>query len=123
MAITHVHVLSIPVSDQDRALDFYVNVLGMELIRDIPEPGLRWIQVAPPGGQTCIALINWLPSMTAGSLRGFTLESDDLDADVAALAARGVDVGEGIRDHDWGRSIGFSDPDGNRIILQHSTRR
>ncbi len=123
MAITHVHVVSVPVSDQDRALDFYVNVLGFELIRDTAEPGARWVQVAPPGARTCLALINWLPSMSAGSLRGFTVESDDLDGEIERMASLGVNVSEGVREHAWGRSIGIADPDGNRIIVQHSTRR
>ena len=46
-----------PVSNQDRARDFYVNVLGFDLVRDDNEPGLRWVQVSPPGGQTSLTLV------------------------------------------------------------------
>jgi catechol 2,3-dioxygenase-like lactoylglutathione lyase family enzyme len=50
-------VLSLPVSDQSRARDFYVDVLGFELLRDAQmQPGMGWVQVAPRDGGATIAL-------------------------------------------------------------------
>lgn len=117
--ISHIRLLSLPVSDQDRARDFYVNVLGFDLLRDNPMgPDQRWVEVGPKGAHTSITLVTWFPTMTPGSARGLVLESDDLDADVAALTARGVAVPDGIQEQPWGRFVTFSDPDGNGIVLQ-----
>src|SRR3954454_24945078 len=71
MSITGVQVVSLPVSDQDRARDFYVDVLGFELLRDTQmQPGMRWVQVAPPGGEPTITLVTWFDTMPGGSYRG-----------------------------------------------------
>jgi catechol 2,3-dioxygenase-like lactoylglutathione lyase family enzyme len=120
VTITHVSVLSLPVRDQDRARDFYVDVLGFGLVADVPMgPDMRWVQVAPPGGQTSVTLVTWFPTMPAGSAKGLVLETDDLDGDVAALRARGVDLAE-VQEQPWGRFTTFDDPDGNGIVLQAS---
>jgi catechol 2,3-dioxygenase-like lactoylglutathione lyase family enzyme len=119
MAITHVQLFSLPVSDQDRSRAFYVDVLGFELVRDNPMgPDARWVQVAPPGAQTAITLVTWFPTMAPGSTKGIVVETDDLDADVAALNAKGVTIEGGIQDQPWGRFVTFDDPDGNGIVLQ-----
>ena len=74
MALTHVQLLSVPVSDQDRARDFYVNVLGFDLVRDAEmQPGLSLGPGHPPGGQTSLTLVTWFDSMPAGALRGLVL--------------------------------------------------
>jgi catechol 2,3-dioxygenase-like lactoylglutathione lyase family enzyme len=116
--ITNVQLFSLPVRDQDRARDFYVGVLGFEVIRDNSEPSMRWVQVAPKGGQTSITLVTWFPSMPPGSVKGTVLETDDLDGDVAALTACGVALQDGIQEKPWGRFVTFDDPDGNGIVLQ-----
>jgi catechol 2,3-dioxygenase-like lactoylglutathione lyase family enzyme len=119
MAINHVQLLSVPVSDQDRARDFYVNVLGFELVAEAEMgPDQRWVQVRPPGAQTSVALVTWFDTMPAGSLRGLVLETDDLDGDVERLRARGVGLPDEIEDMPWGRFTMFDDPDGNGIVLQ-----
>jgi catechol 2,3-dioxygenase-like lactoylglutathione lyase family enzyme len=119
VTITQVQLLSIPVRDQDRARDFYVDVLGFELIADTAmDPDMRWVQVAPPGAQTSITLVTWFPTMPAGSTKGTVLETDDLDGDVAALAARGLAIDGGIQQQPWGRFVTFDDPDGNGLVLQ-----
>ncbi|MCM0678061.1 glyoxalase superfamily protein [Micromonospora phytophila] len=123
MTVTHVQLISVPVSDQDRARDFYVDVLGFDLVRDNPMgPGGRWVQVAPKGATTSLTLVTWFPTMPPGSLKGLVLETDDLDGDVAALRGRGVVFADGgIQRAPWGRYATFDDPDGNGIVLQ-STR-
>jgi catechol 2,3-dioxygenase-like lactoylglutathione lyase family enzyme len=121
MAITHVQLLSIPVSDQDRSRDFYVDVLGFELLSDTRMgPDMRWVMLGLPGAQTAITLVTWFETMPAGSLKGLVLETDALDADLAALIARGVPVPGGVEDAPWGRFVQFDDPDGNGIVLQET---
>jgi catechol 2,3-dioxygenase-like lactoylglutathione lyase family enzyme len=118
MTITHLELMSMPVTDQDRARDFYVDVLGFALVRDNHMgPAQRWVQVAPKGAATSITLVNWFESMPAGSVGGLVLESDDLDADVARLSGLGVPVSE-VRDEPWGRYVTLKDPDGNGLVLQ-----
>ncbi len=119
MAITQVQLFSIPVSDQNRARAFYVDVLGFKLLADTwMGPQMRWVMVAPPGAQTAIALVTWFDTMPAGSLRGLVLETDDLEGDVAALRERGLSIPAGIEHERWGQFAQFTDPDGNGIILQ-----
>src|SRR5213082_824334 len=118
MTITRVSVLSLPVSDQDRARDFYVDVLGFDLVREAPMgPDMRWVQVAPPGATTSITLVTWFPTMPAGSAKGLVLETDDLDGDVARLRDRGVALAD-VAEEPWGRFTTFDDPDGNGIVLR-----
>jgi catechol 2,3-dioxygenase-like lactoylglutathione lyase family enzyme len=120
MSIRHVQVVSIPVSDQDRAKEFYVGVLGFALLADRRfTPEMRWVMVAPPGGQTALTLVTWFPSMLPGSLQGTVLESDDLERDVDVLVGKGVAVSE-VQDAPWGRFVTLADPDGNGIVLQAS---
>ncbi len=122
MSITKVQLFSIPVSDQDRAREFYVGALGMELVREMPMgPGMRWVQVRPSGAETSITLVTWFPSMPAGSLTGLVLETDDLDGDLEHLRGLGIEPDEPIREQQWGRSVTIRDPDGNRIVLQATT--
>jgi predicted enzyme related to lactoylglutathione lyase len=119
---THVLLFSVPVSDQDRARDFYVDVLGFEVVREeAMGPAMRWVQVAPRGAQTSLTLVTWFESMPAGSLTGLVLETDDLEGDAARLAEHGVEVEGGIQQAPWGRYVQFHDPDGNGLILQAST--
>jgi predicted enzyme related to lactoylglutathione lyase len=124
MTITGVQVVSVPVADQDRARHFYVEVLGLELLRDAQMgPGMRWVQVAPRGGETTITLVTWFDTMPPGSGRGLVLETDDLDADVERLRSLGLDLGEGIQEQPWGRYVTLSDPDGNGLVLQATSAR
>ncbi len=119
MTISKVQLLSIPVSDQDRARAFYVDTLGFSLVMDtMMGPDMRWVMVAPPGAETAITLVTWFPTMPAGTLKGLVLETDDLDGDLARLAEHGVRPANGIEEAPWGRFVQFDDPDGNGLILQ-----
>jgi catechol 2,3-dioxygenase-like lactoylglutathione lyase family enzyme len=119
MAITQFQLFSLPVTDQDRARDFYVDVLGFELVSDtVMGPDQRWVQVRPKGGQTSVTLVTWFAAMPPGSVKGTVVETDDLEGDVAALRSRGVDIPEEVQDVPWGRFVTFDDPDGNGIVLQ-----
>jgi catechol 2,3-dioxygenase-like lactoylglutathione lyase family enzyme len=122
MSLTHLQLLSVPVSDQDRAKDFYVTTLGFDLIADTPMgPGQRWVQVGVRGAQTSLTLVTWFDTMPAGSLRGLVIESDDLEADIKALGDRGVAVSD-VQAAPWGQFVTCEDPDGNGLILQATAR-
>jgi catechol 2,3-dioxygenase-like lactoylglutathione lyase family enzyme len=121
MTLTHVRLLSVPVSDQDRAKEFYTGALGMEVVADtVLGPGMRWLMVRPPGGQTSITLVTWFDAMPPGSVKGLVLETDDLEGDIKALRTRGATIEGEIETAPWGRFVTFDDPDGNGIVLQSS---
>lgn len=119
MSIRHVQVLSMPVSDQQAAQGFYVETLGLELVRDNPMGDeARWVEVAPAGAgaTTSIVLVTWFPHMPPGSVDGLVLQNDDVDADCERLRQAGVEL-DGPRDYPWGRQATLADPDGNGLIL------
>jgi catechol 2,3-dioxygenase-like lactoylglutathione lyase family enzyme len=117
VALSRISVVSVPVSDQDRALDFYVGVLGFELLDDAPMGPMRWVRVAPRGADCSLTLVTWFETMPAGSLKGLVIVSDQLEVDVEALRAKGVAV-DGVQAAPWGRFATFDDPDGNGIVLR-----
>ena len=118
MALTHLQAVSVPVSDQTRAKDFYVDVLGFDLLADNPmDAERRWVQVAPKGAVTSLTLVTWFPTMPAGSLKGLVLVTDDIRADERRLKERGVRFGGPIQEEMWGRYLEFDDPDGNAWVL------
>ncbi|WP_328633099.1 VOC family protein [Streptomyces sp. NBC_00356] len=117
MNITHASFLTLPVTDQDRALRFYVDVLGFEVVVDREMPPGRWLQVAPAGAQTVFTLAGpGMGDFTPGSARGIMFVTTDVDADCDRLRAAGVEVG-GPERMPWGRMAGFTDPDGNSLML------
>jgi catechol 2,3-dioxygenase-like lactoylglutathione lyase family enzyme len=116
--ITEIGTVLVPVSDQDRALEFYVGTLGFQKRIDGPfGEGGRWVEVAPPGAATTIALVPAGDGESAGSEVSFTTR--DADADHAALRARGVDVDATVMR--MGDVVPpmftFRDPDGNRFRM------
>jgi predicted enzyme related to lactoylglutathione lyase len=118
MSITGFEIISVPVSDQQRAKVFYRDVLGFELIREQPMgPGMSWIQLAPKGQPVTIALVTWMDQMKPGGLQGVMVNTDDIETEHAALTARGLQLGE-IKQEPWGRYSLFTDPDGNGWILR-----
>ena len=110
--ITRVGTVILPVSDQDKALDLFVGTLGFEKRLDGEfAPGQRWIEVAPPGAATTIALV------AQGSSEGIEISfaTDDAEADHSAMLAKGVEADaelilmrEGVPP-----MFTFRDPDGN----------
>jgi catechol 2,3-dioxygenase-like lactoylglutathione lyase family enzyme len=121
MAVKDVIVVSVPVSDQDRAKEFYVDKLGFELEGDDESmPGIRWVRVAPAGGTTSLALVTWFESMPPGSLQGLVLSSDDIQAEYENLVAKGVRFDGPPQRRPWGTETVVHDPDGNSLVLQQA---
>ena len=111
----------IPVSDQDRVIDFYVETLGFEKRTDVPfGNGYRWVEVAPGDAETTIAIAPPPEGKLAGNTEtGISLHTDDIDAYHAQLKADGVDVdpeisrmGDPVPPLFW-----FRDPEGNTLIV------
>jgi catechol 2,3-dioxygenase-like lactoylglutathione lyase family enzyme len=122
MPIEYLQIVSVPVSNQDQAKEFYVNGLGWDLLSDegYQLPGgehLRWLEVRPHGGQTAITLTLADDAMRAGSMKGMTLRATDLESTVADLAGRCVVITE-VQETPWAKYVNFEDPDGNSWIIQ-----
>jgi catechol 2,3-dioxygenase-like lactoylglutathione lyase family enzyme len=113
-----VHTVGVPVTDQNRALAFYLDTLGFETRRDFPmgETG-RWIEVAPPGATTTIALVLTNEGAPAGGPTGIRLASADAAADHADLSARGVDTDDLLRWPGVPPMFELRDPDGNGLVV------
>lgn len=91
--ITDIRTVAVPVSDQDRALEFYRDGLGFETRIDMPYgDGQRWLEVVPAGATTSIALVPSQATNPAGMDTGIRLTTEDAEADHATLRAMGVDV-------------------------------
>jgi catechol 2,3-dioxygenase-like lactoylglutathione lyase family enzyme len=118
--ITQVATVIVPVTDQDEALDFYLDKLGFEKRSDTPfGNGDRWVEVAPPGAATTIALMPPREGESTGIDTHVGFKTEDIDADHAHLLARGVDAdGEVMR---MGEPVPpmffFHDQDGNRYLM------
>ncbi len=118
--ITGIGTVAIPAADPDRALAFYTETLGLEKRRDLPfGNGLRWIEVAPPGSSTTIALAP-PGEVVPGVDTGIRLGTDDCEAIHRELRDRGTDVDE--IQHWPGVPPMFSlrDPDGNTLYIVES---
>jgi lactoylglutathione lyase len=117
-AITGVCTVGIPVTDQERALAFYVGTLGLETRRDLPlGGGSRWIEVAPADATVSLALEQSGPGHPAGVETGIRLTAVDVDATHAALRAREVDVGEVLRWPGVPPMFALRDQDGNGLEI------
>ena len=116
-------IVSVPVSDQERAKAFYAQVLGFQVIREAEiAPGRRWVQMKPPSGLAGITLVTWFDAMPPGSLQGLVLDTSDIDRAHEKLKAAGLDIGP-VQEASWGRSATFRDPDGNGWLLVTSYHR
>jgi lactoylglutathione lyase len=123
--ITGIAAVGIPVTDQDRALRFYTETLGMEKRLDVPLPqfGGRWITVGPPGSTTALALVPAHDGVPAGVETGIRLASSDAAAAHQHLRARGVDVGELLHWEGAPPMFAVRDPDRNGLeITQEASR-
>ncbi len=116
-------VVLIPVSDVDRARDFYSEQVGFNLDHDVsPTEEMRVVQLTPRGSDCSIVLGEGLPQGEPGSLKGVQLTVDDVDAARAQLSEGGVQVSDVVQMGPEGtpgsRYVFFEDPDGNSWAVQ-----
>jgi catechol 2,3-dioxygenase-like lactoylglutathione lyase family enzyme len=111
--------VSIPVRDQDRALTFWTEKMGLQVVTDQPLGlGQRWIELKVPGAQTGLALFTPDGHQSRiGSFSGLSFESDDVEKEHRELAARGVEFSQAPKKESWGTSAVFKDVDGNSFVL------
>ena len=119
--VSKIATVVVPVSDQERAIEFYVDTLGFEKRVDVPfGNGYRWVEVAPGDAVTTIAIAPPPPGKPSGNVEtGISLHTDDIDAYHAELKEAGVDVdaevsrmGDPVPPLFW-----FRDPDANTLMV------
>jgi catechol 2,3-dioxygenase-like lactoylglutathione lyase family enzyme len=111
-------LVAIPVSDVDRAKEFYVEKLGFNPDHDHRvSDDLRFVQLTPPGSACSIAMGEGLVDAPPGSVKGMQLVVSDIEAAHAQLVERGVEVSD-VQQFPWGSFVFFSDPDGNGWAVQ-----
>ncbi|QHK22463.1 glyoxalase [Pseudarthrobacter psychrotolerans] len=114
-------VVQVPVADVDRSKSFYTEKLGFVLDHDVEHiPGMRVVQLTPPGSAASIVIGTGMTSMTPGSLEGLQLVVPDIGAVRAELVRGGADISE-IQDMGGVQFAYFADPDGNRWVIQGAT--
>jgi catechol 2,3-dioxygenase-like lactoylglutathione lyase family enzyme len=111
-------LIAVPVSDVDRAKDFYVEKAGFHLDHDhTVNERIRFVQLTPPGSACSIAIGKGVSEAQPGSVEGLQLVVEDIEVARRELRERGLDPGE-VQDFPWGRFVFFADPDGNRWSVQ-----
>jgi catechol 2,3-dioxygenase-like lactoylglutathione lyase family enzyme len=116
--ITGILNVAVPVSDHDRALHFYCGTLGFETRLDATfGPGLRWVEVAPPGAETTVALAPRNDGQSGGVDTGIRLATTDAEATHTFLGLQGVDVDDILRMPGVPLMFSLRDADGNSLYI------
>ncbi len=111
-------LVTLPVSDVDRAKKFYVDQVGFNADHDVrPVEGIRFVQLTPPGSACSIAIGEGLTEAPPGTAPNLMIVVSDIQAAHAQLKDRGVDVSD-VDVQEWGHFVYFADPDGNQWALQ-----
>ncbi len=114
-------VVQVPVADVDRSKSFYTEKLGFVVDHDVEYiPGMRVVQLTPPGSAASIVIGTGMTGMMPGSLEGLQLVVPDMAAARAELLGRGADISE-VQDLGGVQFAYFADPDGNRWVIQGAT--
>ena len=117
--ITDIGTVGIPVSDQDKAVEFFVGTLGFEKRLDARfGDSFRWVTVAAPGASTSVALI---ASQDTGADTGIRFMVPDAEAEHGAMRERGVQAGDVLRWPGVPAMFEFKDPDGNKFEIVEAT--
>ena len=118
-----IELIYVPVTDVDRAKDFYVKI-GFNADHDqAPFEGLRFVQMTPPGSACSIAFgIGLGNDLEPGKQNTIQVVVPDADEALAHLRSVGVEA-QGVDDQAWGRFVTFDDPDGNTWTLQELPAR
>ena len=128
--ITSLHIRSVPVLDQDEALDFYTSHLGFEVRDDVDLGFMRWLTVGVPGQNTSLLLelvggpqhdestaAQVRELVTKGALGGLFLQSSDVHATYASLRDAGVEITQEPVEQPYGTDFGVRDPFGNHVRI------
>lgn len=121
--ISKLHTTSIYVTDQERAVDFFVNKLGFTVFANIPMgegPNNSWIEVGPAAATTRIFLE---PSSEPRPTFTLVFACDDARATLAELREQGVEISKDVTTESWGTFFHFKDPDGNEFLVNQATEQ
>jgi predicted enzyme related to lactoylglutathione lyase len=111
-------LVMVPVSDVDRAKEFYVDKVGFAADHDHEvSEAIRFVQLTPPGSACSIAIGKGLSEKAPGTSEGLQMVVSDINAARGELVGRGVEVSE-VKEFPWGAFVFFSDPDGNGWAVQ-----
>ncbi|WP_067816064.1 VOC family protein [Nocardia inohanensis] len=112
-----IELVALPVSDVDRAKDFYVKI-GFNADHDhSPSPDIRFVQLTPPGSGCSICIGKGITSAAPGSVEGMQVVVESAEQAYQQLIAAGVEATP-VKDEGWGLFTYFADPDGNKWAVQ-----
>ena len=118
MDITRIAIVHVPVTDQERSLAFYRDVLGMQVATDqLVMPGMRWLQMRPRVPGANLVLADWEGIAAPGSVQGLIMQVDDARAAADHLLAQGITPAREDLGTPFGDFVEVADPDGNRLAL------
>jgi catechol 2,3-dioxygenase-like lactoylglutathione lyase family enzyme len=116
-------LVALPVTDVDRAKQFYVEKLGFNADMDATvSDEMRFVQLTPPGSACSIAIGLGITDAAPGSVRGMQVVVDDVAKARDELVERAVDVSD-VQEFPWGKFVYLADPDGNAWALQELVPR
>ena len=117
--ITHLKFMSIPVADQQRALNFYTEKLGFRVATNQEMgPGKRWIELRIGRAETRIVLFTMDGEEgRVGSQMNCSIACDDVEATYRQLSERGVEFEGPPQEQPWGSYVIMKDSEGNRFVL------
>jgi uncharacterized glyoxalase superfamily protein PhnB len=126
MTLGRISLITLPVTDQDRAKAFYHDALDFtvkmdyvmgEEVAGAAGAGARWLTLTPPGGGPDIALVTWFGDTSPPGSAKLSITCADVDATYATLTKRGIKPNNDIQNAPWGRWFGLDDPDGNNWLI------
>src|SRR3954447_12162479 len=117
--IKAVKFTSIPVRNQDQALEFYTKKLGFSVVTDQPfSDTQRWIELSVNGAETRVVLFTMdAHKDRVGTMQNIVFSSDNVEKTYQELSARGVEFVQPPKKEGWGTSAIFKDGDGNIFVL------
>jgi catechol 2,3-dioxygenase-like lactoylglutathione lyase family enzyme len=130
MTLGSISLITVPVTDQERAKAFYVDVLGFTVKMDYvmgaeiagtAGAGARWLALTPPGGAPDIVVVTWFHDTSPPGSAKLSLNCTDVDAIQETLTTRGAKPTE-VADAPWGRWFSIDDPDGNNWLIVQQGR-
>lgn len=118
MDVIRIAIVHVPVTDQERALAFYRDALGMEVATDHQVmPGMRWLQLRPRTPGANLVLADWEGIAAPGSVQGLIMQVDDAHAAAEHLRQQGIAPAREDFGTPFGDFVEVADPDGNRLAL------
>jgi len=117
--LKRIKFVGIPVRDQQKALEFWTQVVGFQVATDQSMgDGQRWIEIRIPGSQTGLALFTPKGHEDRiGTFQSISFVADDVERTYRELSGRGVEFAQPPRKEPWGTSAIFKDPDGNSFVM------